>query len=84
MKIELPILWNTEETYQLELSGIKVEYHDMKVRMVTFYHIDVIAPNLGYGSKQCCSVYSCGEEWVCSMTYDEVKKEIDKRILEYE
>lgn len=77
--IELNILYNTEETQKLAELELDVPIEDSEERIMTFYRIDYIRKY--YSKKSGIKEYSvvgvAGDEWICTLTYAELKKKLE-------
>lgn len=78
-KITLPIFFKTEESKHQEL--IKGDDYSLadycKERKMIFYNISCIGPFEEDGKIKYTSIFSNGEEFICSLNIKEVEKIID-------
>lgn len=71
--IELQIFFYTEDTHALEKVGIPTSLEANELRPMMFYNIDAIAPHID-GEKEYCAVHTSGKEFICNLTFMEVKE----------
>lgn len=82
MEIELPILYNNDDTAELAKLEIDMVLSLNDVREVTFYNIDAIAYHFDdmENDKEYCRIFSSGEQFICNMKYNEVKERIRQKM----
>jgi hypothetical protein len=73
--LELNILFYAESNLELLQLGITTE-QDYTVDKMTFYSINGICRNTDEEGKDYTSVFSNGEDFVCTDTYENVKWKI--------
>jgi hypothetical protein len=73
IEFEIEVLWHTDETRPLDELGIDFDFADCEHRLMTFYRIDAISPNLGDG-KDYCNIHSGGDKWISPNSYNFVKQ----------
>lgn len=72
--IELPILFHTEETRDLQKLGIECDEIDCKIRNQTFFNIEFISVRL---ANEKHSIVGCnGDEFVCVLNYETLKQKL--------
>jgi hypothetical protein len=73
-RIELPIVFHTENSKALDDLGIESDDHQIQTGY--FYHIDCVLPRTDEPHRT--SVYSGGEIYLCELPIDETLKIIDE------
>lgn len=78
MKLEVTILFNSENDRQLKDLGIEpgTTIKDCEKREMTFYNVDNISPYREDGEWYCC-ISSGNQEYITLMSYEEIKKMIE-------
>lgn len=76
MELELEVLWHTDKTRKLYDAGMDFDIDEVGWRSITFYNIDVIAPNYWDDKHVFCDIHSGGEKWITPFTYEQVKEMI--------
>ena len=78
--LELPLLYETEETKQLEDAGIEVNDDMFVVRTSTLYQISRIGPQY-HDSDKTSVVCSGGVTYSVGMPYKELKRLVDEAMM---
>ncbi len=73
LPLELDILFHTDETERLKEANLDYKLSDCDVKKITFYHINAIAPYQDDSLGELSSVFSNGGEFICILTYNELK-----------
>lgn len=79
MVIELEVFFYTKDQQKIRDLGVEDEspIEDCELRKFTFYHIDGISPHKEKGSDdEYCTVYSGGDNFVCNISYEELKAKL--------
>lgn len=76
-EIELPIFHLNDHTETLQEVGIKYDYNDCEVKMVTFYNIDAIGIDSNMG-KDYGLIFSSGTTFTCTLSYLELKLKLSE------
>lgn len=77
MVLDIEVLWHTSETRRLSDAGMDYSIDDVEWKTITFYSIDVIAPNKWDDTHEFCDIHAGGEKWITPYTYEEVKSLIE-------
>lgn len=78
--LELPLLYETDETKRLEDAGIEVNNDMFVVRTSTLYQISSIGPQY-HDSDKTSVVCSDGVTYSVAMPYKELKKLVDEAMM---
>jgi len=79
MEIELEVLWHTDKSRELDKLDLDFSEVDLDKRLITFYSIDVISPNLGFPPYEFTNIHSSGDKWICTMPYRKLKEKIKSK-----
>lgn len=77
MNLNLPILFETDNTCQLEVIGMDFKLSDCDIRETTFYYINAVSSYLENGINY-TTIHSNGDGFICPLE----KREVERLIQE--
>jgi len=74
---EIAVLWNTDSTKALQDAELDIDVEMYEHRVMMFYRIEAISPNLSYG-KEYTNIHIAGDSFICPISYKEMKENLKK------
>lgn len=71
MRIKLPIIFHTEESYQAEKLGLDVPIEDGDVKEMIFYQIDALSPYTS-NKNNFTKIYTSANNFICTLNINQV------------